>query len=301
MVAPVKSRFGRRAREAALGYLLILPALAAFGLFVFYPLVKTAYIGFFLSPPTPNLPSHYDGFHQYAAVLGSSDFRDSLGRTAFFVLLTVPIGIVIGLALANLAHTKLPGIRVFRTIYSSTIATSTAVASVVFLTLLNPQIGLLSYLLGKEGGNGILADSHWALPAVALVTVWQNIGFTFILMSAALQSLPQEVLEASEVDGASSFVRFRQITLPLLSPILFFAAVIGIIAGFQSFGQIDLLTQGGPNHASLVLIYDLYEQAFQFNNPGYAAVLSVALFVILLILTFVQFWFFQRRVSYAND
>ncbi|HXR53763.1 MAG TPA: sugar ABC transporter permease [Acidimicrobiales bacterium] len=293
-------RFIRRAREAALGYLLILPAVAAFGLFVFYPLVKTAYLGFFLAPPTPNLPSHYVGLQQYQQVLGSSDFRDSLGRTGLFVLLTVPAGIVLGLALANLAQKKVPGIRAFRTIYSSTVATSVAVASVVFFTLLNPEVGLLSYLFGKEGGNGILADPHWALPAVALVTIWQNIGFTFILMSAALQSLPEDVLEASKVDGASSFVRFRQITLPLLSPILFFAAVIGVISGFQAFGQIDLLTQGGPNHATLVLIYDLYQQAFQFNNPGYAAVLSVALFFILLLLTFAQFWFFQRRVSYGD-
>jgi len=296
----VTPRFIRRAREAALAYLLILPAVAAFGLFVFYPLVKTAYLGFFLAPPTPNLPSHYVGLQQYQQVLGSSDFRDSLGRTGLFVLLTVPAGIVLGLALANLAQKKVPGIRAFRTIYSSTVATSVAVASVVFFTLLNPEVGLLSYLFGKEGGNGILADPHWALPAVALVTIWQNIGFTFILMSAALQSLPEDVLEASKVDGASSFVRFRQITLPLLSPILFFAAVIGVISGFQAFGQIDLLTQGGPNHATLVLIYDLYQQAFQFNNPGYAAVLSVALFFILLLLTFAQFWFFQRRVSYGD-
>ena len=294
------AHLARRVREAALGYLLILPALAAFGVFVFYPLVKTAYLGFFLAPPTPNLPLHYDGIHQYAQVLGSSEFRGDLGRTGLFVLLTVPVAIVIGLALANLAHTRVPGIRAFRTIYSSTIATSTSVASVMFFTLLNPQVGLLSYLFGKEGGNGILQDPTWALPAIALVTVWLNIGFTFILMSAALQSLPQDVLEAAKVDGAGSFARFRQVTLPLLSPILFFAAVIGVISGFQAFGQIDILTQGGPNHATTVLIYDLYQQAFQYNNPGYAAVLSVALFVILLLLTFVQFWFFQRRVSYAN-
>ena len=293
-------RFIRRAREATLGYLLILPAVAAFGLFVFYPLVKTAYLGFFLAPPFPNLPAHYVGFHQYGQVLGSSDFRDSLGRTVLFVLFTVPLGIILGLALANLAQKKLPGIRVFRTIYSSTIATSVAVASVVFFTLLNPEVGLLNYAFGQEGGNGFLANPHWALPAVAVVTIWQNIGFTFILMSAGLQSLPEDVLEASKVDGASGWVRFGRITLPLLSPILFFAAVVGVISGFQAFGQIDLLTQGGPNNATQVLIYDLYRQAFVYNNPGYAAVLSIALFVILMLLTFLQFWFFQRRVSYAD-
>lgn len=294
-------RLGRKLREASLGYLLLLPVLGAFGIFAFYPLVKTAYLGFFLAPPTPNLPSKYVGFHQYSSVLGSSAFADDVGRTALFVAFTVPLGIVLGLALANLAQKQLRGIRIFRTIFSSTVATSVAVASTIFFTLLNPQIGLLSYAFGKQGGNGILSNPHWALPAVAVVTIWQNLGFTFILMSAALQSLPQDVLEASMVDGASSFTRLVRITLPLLSPILFFAVVIGVISGFQAFGQIDLLTQGGPNHASLVLIYDIYQQAFQFNNPGYAAVLSIALFFMLMILTFVQFWFFQRRVSYAND
>ena len=134
-----------------------------------------------------------------------------------------------------------------------------------------------------------------------MVTIWQNLGFTFILMSAALQSLPEEVLEASRVDGASSWVRFRSITLPppLTDPVL-------RRGGWDHLGVPGLRPDrppdpGGPEPRHLVLIYDLYQQAFQFNNPGYAAVLSIALFVILLILTFVQFWFFQRRVSYASD
>jgi ABC-type sugar transport system permease subunit len=192
------------------------------------------------------------------------------------------------------------GIRIFRTIFSSTVATSTAVASVIFFTLLDPQVGLLSYWLGRRGGSGVLQSSSLALPAVSVVTIWQNIGFTFILMSAALQSVPDDLLEAARTDGATSWTRFRRITLPLLSPMIFFAMVIGVIGGFQAFGQIDILTQGGPTHHTLVLIYDLYQQAFQYNNAGYAAVLSVALFAILLVLTFVQFWYFQRRVFYVD-
>jgi ABC-type sugar transport system permease subunit len=281
-------------------YLFVLPAIVVFGVFVFYPLVKTAYLGFFITPPAPNLPSHYVGLTQYRSVLSSSDFRESLWRTVQFVLYTVPAGIVLGIGLAMLANQRLAGIRIFRTIYSSTVATSTAVASVIFFTLLNPQVGLLSYWLGKKGGAGVLQSSSLALPAVSVVTIWQNIGFTFILMSAALQSVPDDLLEAARVDGASSWLRFRAVTIPLLSPMIFFATIVGIIGGFQAFGQIDILTQGGPNNHTLVLIYDIYQWAFKYDNTGYAAVLSVALFAILLLLTFAQFWYFQRRVFYAR-
>jgi sn-glycerol 3-phosphate transport system permease protein len=290
----------RAVREAGVGYMFVLPALLFFGVFVFYPLLKTAYLGLFTTPPAPNLPPHYVGLTQYRSVLSSADFRDSLGRSVLFVLYTVPAGIVLGIALAVLANQRLAGIKVFRTIYSSTVATSAAVASVVFLTLLNPQIGLLNYWLGRQGGAGVLQTPSLALPAVSVVTIWQNIGFTFILMSAALQAVPDDLLEAARVDGASSWLRFWRVTIPLLSPMIFFAAIVGIIAGFQAFGQIDILTQGGPNGHTLVLIYNLYQQAFQYDNFGYAAVLSVALFVILLILTFVQFWYFQRRVFYGD-
>jgi sn-glycerol 3-phosphate transport system permease protein len=295
-----KRRLARAVREAGMGYLFVLPALFAFGVFVFYPLVKTAYLGFFTSPPAPNLPAHYVGLSQYRSVLGSSELRDDLWRSVQFVLFTVPAGIVLGIALATLANQRLGGIRIFRTIYSSTIATSTAVASVIFLTLLNPQVGLLNYWLGRQGGAGLLQSSTWALPSISVVTVWQNIGFTFILMSAALQSVPDELLEAARTDGASSWYRFRHVTMPLLSPMIFFAGIVGVIGGFQAFGQIDILTQGGPANHTMVLIYDLYQQAFQYDNFGYASVLSVSLFVILLMLTFVQFWYFQRRVFYAN-
>lgn len=283
-----------------MGYLFVLPALFAFGVFVFYPLVKTAYLGFFTTPPAPNLPPHYVGIAQYKSVLSSSEFRDDLWRSVQFVLYTVPVGILLGIALATLANQRLAGIRIFRTIYSSTVATSTAVASVVFLTLLNPEIGLLNYWLGRQGGSGLLESSTWALPAVAIVTIWQNIGFTFILMSAALQAVPEDLLESARVDGASSWFSFRHVSIPLLSPMIFFAGVVGTIGGFQAFGQIDILTQGGPDNHTLVLIYDLYQQAFQYDNFGYAAVLSVSLFLILLVLTFVQFWYFQRKVFYAS-
>ena len=293
-------RFSRSVREGLLGYLFILPSLAVLGVFVFYPLVKTIILGFYSTPPFPNLPQRFVGLSQYRSVATSSAFLDSLGRTVLFVLLTVPIGLALGVALAVLANQRLRAIRIFRTIFSSTVATSVAVASVIFYTLLNPEVGLFSYWLGQRGGTGILQNPNLALPAVAVVTVWQNLGFVFILATAALQSIPDELLEAARVDGSSYWYRFWHMTLPLLSPTMFFALVVGTIGAFQAFGQIDLLTQGGPNNHTEVLIYYLYQQAFTYNNTGVAAVLSVILFVILLLLTFAQFRLFARRVSYAR-
>lgn len=291
----------RRPKESALGYLMVLPALAAFCLFVFYPLGKTVYLGFFRVPPFPGLPSHYVGFSQYASVLSHSEFLGPLFNSVLFVCFTVPTGIALGLAMAALASRHLPGMRVFRTIFSSTVATSVAVASVIFFTLLDPTTGLFAYWLGEHGGTGILGNPTFALPAVAAVTVWQNLGFSFILMSAALASVPEDLLDAAAVDGASGRRRFFTVTLPLISPTLFFAAIIGLISGFQTFGQIDLLTQGGPAGHTNVLLYQIYTVFYQNADTGTASVMAVALFVILVVLTLVQFVAVQKRVFYADE
>jgi sn-glycerol 3-phosphate transport system permease protein len=290
---------GRR-REAALGYAMVLPALIVFIIFVFYPLARTVQLGFYRAPPFPGLPSHAVGFRQYRQVLTSGPFRHSLQISGLFGLFTVPAGIVLGTGLAVLAHQRLRGIAVFRTIFSSTVATSVAVASVIFFTLLNPQVGLFSYWLGQVGGQGVLENPTWALPAVSVVTIWQNLGFTFILMSAALQSIPDELLDAAKVDGANSWKSFWHVTFPLLSPTMLFAAVVGSISALQAFGQIDLLTRGGPINHTRVLTYYLYQQAFQRNNDGVAAVLAVALFFITLLLTLIQLRLLERRVFYAR-
>ncbi|MGH9296522.1 MAG: carbohydrate ABC transporter permease [Acidimicrobiales bacterium] len=288
-------------KEAGLAYLLVFPVLAIFALFVVYPLGKTIYLGFFRAPPFPGLPTKFVGLSQYTSVLSHSEFLEPLFNSLLFVIFTVPTGIVLGLAMAVAAHKKLPGIKIFRTIFSSTIATSVAVASVIFYTLLDPTAGLFAYWIGQQGGAGILNNPTFALPAVALVTVWQNLGFSFILMSAALSSVPDDLLDAAAVDGASGSRRFFQVTIPLISPTLFFAAVIGIVSGFQSFGQIDLLTQGGPAGHTNVLLYQIYQTFYQNQDFGSAAVMAVALFVLLLLLTLVQFLVLQRRVFYADE
>jgi sn-glycerol 3-phosphate transport system permease protein len=289
-----------RRREHLLAYLLLTPALGGFAVFVFYPLAKTAWLGLYETPPFPNLPSRFVGLSQYASVLTSSSFLSSTWTTVLFVVFTVPAGLALGLGLAVLAHRRLRGSGLFRTIYSSTIATSTAVASVIFFTLLDPEVGLFSYWLGQRGGTGVLGNPTLALPEVAVVTIWQNLGFTFILLSAALLSIPEDLLEAASIDGSSPSYRFWHVSFPLLTPTLFLAGVVGMISSFQAFGQIDILTAGGPDNHTLVLMYNIYQSAFVNNNDGQAAVIAIALFSILAVLTFIQFAVLERRVHYGR-
>jgi sn-glycerol 3-phosphate transport system permease protein len=284
-----------------LGYALVLPSLIIFATFVFYPFFKNFQLSLYRTPPFPNLPKHYVGLQQFRDILRSADFLNSLKVTVQFALLSVPAGIVLGTALAVVAHQRLRGIGIYRTIFSSTVATSVAVASVIFFTLLNSQIGLLNYWLGRHSALSPIDDPKWALVAVAGVTVWQNLGLSFILMSAALQGVPDELLEAARVDGAGAWSRFRNVILPMLSPTLFFASVVGFILAFRAFGQIDLLTQGGPPHAHTnVLIYAIYNAVFAEGDDGKAAVYAIALFVITLVLTLIQLRLLERRVQYER-
>lgn len=290
----------RRRGEIPLALLLLAPSLIVFGLFVFYPMARTVWLGFFREDPFGGRV--YVGFEQYADVLKSEDFRNSLWVTVKFAVVTVGVGLALGLALANLAHQRLKGITVYRTIFSSTVATSVAVASLIWLVLLNPSIGIVNQALDALGRDPVnwLRDPDWALYAVAATTIWQNLGITFIIMIAGLQGIPDDLYESARVDGASPWLQFRQITIPMLSPTLLFASVVLSIHAFQSFGQVDLLTQGGPDDSTNIIVYDIFQTAFENRNAGVAAAEAVFLFLITMTLTLLQFTFFERRVHYAG-
>ncbi|MFZ4585082.1 MAG: carbohydrate ABC transporter permease [Acidimicrobiia bacterium] len=228
-------------------------------------------------------------------------FANSVWVTMLFIALTVPISVVLGVGMAVLAHAKLKGIGVYRTVFSSTVISSVAVTSAIFYTLLNPQIGLIPYLLGERGGTSLLENPTWALPLVAAATVWQNLGLSFIVISSGLQSVPDELHEAAAVDGAGPWRRFWNVTLPMLSPTLFFVLVVGLIFALQTFGQIDILTQGGPNKKTTTIVYLINEVGLGTGrNPGYAAVIAIALFLITLAVTVLQLKVLERRVSYER-
>jgi sn-glycerol 3-phosphate transport system permease protein len=292
----------RKRKEAGLAYLLLLPALAIFGVFTFYPFLKNFKLALYQNPPYPGLPAKYVGLSQVTSVLGSSAFHQSLISTFLFVIMVVPTGLIGGLLLALAAHKEIKGMAVFRTIFSSTVVSSVAVAAVVFGTLMNPIVGLLPWL-GLNVHPSILQSPTWALPAVAMIAIWQFLGLSFIIMTAGLQSLPEEVLEAARLDGAGTWTMFWRVTVPLLSPTLFFGLVIGTIYAFQSFGQIDILI--GPANSAFthtnVLLYYVYQALSIQNDPGLAAVLSIVLFAILLVVTLLQMRFLEKRVHYASN
>lgn len=280
--------------------LLLLPSAAVFSVFVFYPLVRTFWLGMHRTDPFGG--QRYVGPSQFWDQLTSHDFLNSLSRTGLFVLYTVPVGIVVGMLLALLAHKQVAGIAIFRTIFSSTVATSVAVASVMWLALLNPNIGAISRFFQDQGWGtpNWLNDPGTALIAVAAMTIWLHSGATFILFLAGLEGLPQEVLEAASVDGAGPIRRFFSVTLPMLSPTVVFASVVLTINAFQSFGQIDIMTQGGPADSTNVVVYQIYKDAFKNFDDGAAAAQAAILFVIVLILTLIQLRFLDRRTHHAG-
>jgi sn-glycerol 3-phosphate transport system permease protein len=298
-VTKTRSRRRRTRRESAFAYLLLAPAGVIFAVFVFFPFIKNFELALYRTAPFPGLPDTYVGFDQFGDVLGSQEFLDSLWTTVLFALYTVPIGIALGLGLAMAANQRLKGIAIYRTIFSSTVATSVAVAAVIFGTFLNPEVGLLPWV-GLSAHPPFLDNPDFALPAVAITTIWQNLGLSFILMSAGLQAIPDDLLEAAQVDGAGAWLRFRRVTLPLLSPTMFFTVVVGSIFAFQTFGQIDLLTKGGPLDKTNVLTYFIFDELRNHQNPGKAAVLAIALFALTLVFTLFQMRLLERRVHYQR-
>jgi sn-glycerol 3-phosphate transport system permease protein len=291
----------RLRKEALLAYALLLPALALFGVFAFYPFVRNFKLMLYQTPPVPGIPAHYVGLSQIWPTISSTQFTQSLVTTLVFVLMVVPTSLILGLALAVAAHRRLKGMSVYRMIFSSTVVSSVAVASVVFGTLLNPVVGLLPWL-GINPHPPALESTTWALPAVALITVWQFLGLSFIIMSAGLQSVPDELLEAARIDGAGTWTRFWRMTVPLLSPTIFFAFIVSTIYAFQAFGAVDILI-GPQNTVRLhtnVLIYNIVNTLQVSNNPGAAAIMATVLFLILLGLTLLQMRLLERRVSYAR-
>jgi sn-glycerol 3-phosphate transport system permease protein len=297
--ALVRRKRARAARDFGEALLYLAPSLLLFALFVFIPLGRSVFLSTFSTNPLGN-PRTFIGLDWYLELASSADFRRSLVTTFQFVLYTVPGGITLALLLAILANRRLRGINVFRTFFSSTIAVSLAVAATIWALLLNPSIGLFNYILSLVSvrGPNWLTDPNAALLSISLVTIWATLGFNTIVLLAGLQGIPEELYESAKIDGAIGLNIFRYITVPMLSPSLFFLLVVNIIQVFQAFTQIHVLTRGGPTQATNVLVYSIYLDAFVNFQFGYASAQALVLFVIVLALTILQFRFVERRVHY---
>jgi ABC-type sugar transport system permease subunit len=299
---PVERARRRRRRallEAASGIGYLSPALVILGVFLFYPLIKTGYLSAFITD-VRGRAVRLAGWENYLDVLTSSTFLPSLRLTFLFALMTVPSTIVIALLLAVMTNRRLRGITLFRTTYASTMAVSAAAAAVMFRALFHPSAGAFNTILGMLGlpEVGWLTDPSVALISVALTTVWMSLGFNFLVLLGGLQSIPDELYEAAMIDGAGSWRRLVHVTVPLLSPVLLFVGIVLVIDSFQSFGQIDILTQGGPAGSTNLIVYEIYQNAFTRNEVGFASAQAVVLFLIVLVLTALQFKISERKVHY---
>lgn len=291
MSRPTSTRRRHDAREGAIAALFLAPSLLVFGVFFFYPIGRIVYLGFFQQNQT-RTRQRYVGFEQYVEVLTGEEFTEGLRTTLEYVLLTVPAGLVLGVLLAVAANRRLRGIKVFHTIFSSTVATSVAVASIVWLVLINPTVGYFEV--------DWLRDPDMALFGVSLSSIWQNLGLTFIVVLAGLQAIPIELDEAATVDGMSPARRFFTVTLPLLSPTLLFLVVVLTVFAFQAFAQIDILTEGGPAGSTETLVFKIFKQQ-QGGAVGEGSVMAVGLFAVTLLAALGQFLLLERRVHYGSD
>jgi sn-glycerol 3-phosphate transport system permease protein len=277
-------------RETALALALLVPSLIVFVVFFYRPFLNLLHWGRFESRRNGAFFENV-GLAQYWEQLSGEDFREGLWHSLQFVLYTVPAGIVLGVLLAVAAHRRLKGIKIFQAIFSSTLASSVAVTSVLFLFFFNDTVGLFEV--------NWLEDSDWAMFAVSLSSVWQNLGLSFVIVLAGLQTIPDEVMEAATLDGYGPTRRLLRVTLPLISPVLLFLLVVLVIFGLQAFAQVDLLTRGGPVSATETLVYKI-NRLNRPDNIGIGAVYSVGLFLVTVAVTALQLGLLERRVHYAR-
>lgn len=276
-------------------YLFLLPAFLVFGFFLFYPFVRTIYLSVFLTDKL-GLAKVFWGFRNYLDLFNSSAFWASLLVTFKFVLIVALGGLLVGLTTSLLTAKKYVGVTFASAAYAMPVAIASAAASMAFRMILHPTIGLLNILMGTR--INWTGDPQWALLSVSIVTIWLASGINFIFISAGLRNVPEELYESASIDGANYWQKLFKITLPSISPTLFFQIIINIIGAFQSFSQIRLLTQGGPGDATTVIVYAIYRDAFFNFRFGTAAARSLILFVIVLVITLIQFSFEKRSVHY---
>lgn len=289
----------KRSANLRVGFLYLLPSIILFAVFLFYPMIRTIYLSFFLTDQNGNAAVNV-GVENYSYLLTSPAFLNSMKATGLFVLYTVPVGIILALFFALLANEKLKGIGFFRTMYSSTMGISVAASSVIWLFLFHPSVGVFNRILLVLDLPQIqwLLDPEWALISIAISTIWMNTGFSFLILLGGLQNIDEHLYESSRIDGAGYFYRLRRITIPMLSPTLFFIITISLINAFQTFGQIDILTKGGPSQSTNLIVYSIYREAFINYQFGTASAQAVILFVIILVVTLLQFKLVERKVHY---
>jgi sn-glycerol 3-phosphate transport system permease protein len=281
-------------------YILLTPSLIILTLFLYWPTVQSLFLSLYRNAPFGRVKI-YVGVENYINLFTDPSYLASLSRSAVFVLITIFGGLLISLILAVLVNKKIYGIKLYRTIFFIPYAISPTVAGSLWVFLLNPVAGHVNYILDLLFNIQVpwLTNSFFAFTAIIAASIWKNMGFNIIFFLAGLQSIPDSIYESAEIDGANSFQIFKSITVPLLSPTTFYLIIMNIIfTVFQTFGIIDIMTQGGPSESTNLLIYKLYRDMFINFRPGIAAAQSVILLSLVLFITFIHFKFGSKGIHY---
>lgn len=290
----------REWRERALFLLLVGPNLLLLAAFTFWPMLYNAYLSViswnFLNPI-----QRFVGLRNYETVLSSNTFRVVLTNTAIFTVVSVALTMLLGIGLALLLNRPLRWRDSARAVLFTPTVLSGAAIAIVWIYIFDPRFGLLAQILGwfGIGSPAWLSDPKWAMSAIIIVYVWKNLGYAVVIYLAGLQAIDKTLYEAAKIDGAGSWAQFRHVTLPGLSPILFFLLVTSILACFQAFDIVAVMTDGGPVNATNTLVYHLYERGFVQSQAGPAGVVAMVMFVLMLVLTVIQLRFVERRVHYS--
>lgn len=293
---------GREMRRALLwGLAFISPWIIGFAIFRVYPFFMSLYYSMTFYPvlSTPK----WIGIENYLKLAQDPRFVTSLYNSAYYAVFAVPLGALAGISLAMLLNMKVKALSLFRTIYYLPSITPVVASAIVWLWMLNPRSGIVNYVLSLVGlkGPGWLGSPAWSKPALILMSIW-GVGGAVVIYLAALQDVPRELLEASELDGANAARQIRHVTLPMISPVIFFNVITGVIGAFQYFTEVHIMTggSGSPADSTLMMSIYLWQTAFQYFKMGYASAQAWVLFIIIVIFTVILFKVSGRLVYYGG-
>jgi len=293
-------------KEVRAAYVFLIPSLIGMVIFSLLPLIVSAVIsltdwnGLDRLLDTGFLSRHFVGLQNFADILTGQEFWKVLLNTIKFIVLYIPFMLCASLLVAFLLSRAKKGVGIFRVMYYIPVLTSWVAASLIWKSVLSPEYGAINNILkfiGIRGPDWILSES-WAMPAIALVSVWKDMGFFGLILLSGIIAIDKSYYEAASIDGAGSVSRFFRITLPLLTPSVFYVLIVSLINSFQLFPQIMIMTEGGPNGVTQVMVERIYKYGFNYHKMGYASAFSWLLFVIIMICTMIQMKGQNRWVNY---
>jgi multiple sugar transport system permease protein len=301
-VQSFRRKWTRTERKALLtGLLFISPWIVGFIIFRVYPFFASLYYSFTFYPVLQS--PRWVGLANFINLMDDPRFLTSLYNSTYYAAFAVPLGTVVGILLAMLLNMRVRGLSAFRTIFFLPSITPVVATAIVWLWMFNPRNGIVNFVLGLVGirGPGWMGSPEWAKPALILMSLW-GLGGAVVIYLAALQSVPRELLEASELDGANGRQRIWHVTLPMISPVILFNVITGLIGAFQFFTEVHVMTggSGGPADATLMMSIYLWQSAFQFFKMGYASAQAWVLFLIIVVFTIILFRISGRLVYYGG-